>query len=329
MKRLGNTLIKLGIGFIVNIFTIISAILNIWEFIKLMLIRIVVKLPETFNAIIGTITSLLLIYAIFDPSIDDIGIKIVLVVSLLLISGLIIRFSKTITNLLCAFLMFVLGLLDTTYIIIFMRDSIMNLVDKYLNYCDSDLKAIERIYVFGFCYIFNLLAIVFSVSQTVLSLIMYPLLGLCGAGFTYWLFYIDYTAPILWSFEFWMSVLVIILFFNVGIYLAFIFSDAVKETKKDTDFDLFYIFKIYSNTFKNFSKKTTKKSHRKTNPEQPKTTNKYFEILGQTKSADELKRIYRKLAKEVHPDVNPSSVEESTKLMAELNEAYEYYLNKL
>lgn len=180
MKGLGNTLIKLGIGFIVNIFTIISAILNIWEFIKLMVIRIVAKLPGTFNAIIGTITSLLLIYAIFSPNIYDIGIKIVLVISLLLISGLIIRFSKTITNLLCALLMFVLGLLDTTCIIIFMRDSIMKMVDKYLNYCDSDLKTIERIYVFGFCYIFNLLAKVFSVSQTALSFIMYPLLSLCG-----------------------------------------------------------------------------------------------------------------------------------------------------
>lgn len=92
---------------------------------------------------------------------------------------------------------------------------------------------------------------------------------------------------------------------------------------------MFYIFKIYCNTFKNFSKKTTKNSHEETYPEQPKTTNKYFEILEQAKNADELKRLYRKLAKEVHPDVNPSSVEESTKLMAELNEAYEYYLNNL
>ena len=51
----------------------------------------------------------------------------------------------------------------------------------------------------------------------------------------------------------------------------------------------------------------------------------YYEVLGVSKTAtdEELKKAYRKLAKQYHPDANPDNKEEAEKKFKELNEAYE------
>lgn len=51
----------------------------------------------------------------------------------------------------------------------------------------------------------------------------------------------------------------------------------------------------------------------------------YYEVLGVSKTAtdDELKKAYRKLAKQYHPDANPDNKEQAEVKFKEINEAYE------
>ena len=51
----------------------------------------------------------------------------------------------------------------------------------------------------------------------------------------------------------------------------------------------------------------------------------YYEVLGVSKNAtdEELKKAYRKLAKQYHPDANPDNKEEAERKFKEINEAYE------
>jgi len=57
----------------------------------------------------------------------------------------------------------------------------------------------------------------------------------------------------------------------------------------------------------------------------PEGKRDYYEILGVARDADEqtIKKAYRKLALQYHPDRNPDNVEESTEKFKEISEAYE------
>ena len=59
------------------------------------------------------------------------------------------------------------------------------------------------------------------------------------------------------------------------------------------------------------------------------TKKDYYEVLGVNKNAtdEELKKAYRKLAKQYHPDANPDNKEEAEKKFKEINEAYETLSN--
>lgn len=327
MKKTINCIAKFGIGLIVNLFAILSTVLNIWEFVKMLVIRIVVKLPDIFTTVLGIFSALYTLYCIFTPDINSVGTKIFIIVMLFIVVGLLLRFSEFAINIVCAILMFIVSILDASYIIAFMRDSIFRLVDRYLNFCDSDLKVIERIYVFGTCYILNFFNKAFKAISRIFLIAVYPIMAVTSCWAGYWLFFIDSEAPTPWSLDFWMSIAVIALLIGAGIYLAYIINEVTSESEEDTDFGLFTVFEIYSDTFKNFSSRKTS-SNTYHEPEQPKETNEYFAMFAEITSLEELKKSYKRLAKEVHPDVSDLPADVACKKMADLNEAYKYFQNK-
>lgn len=328
MKKVFKAIAKLGIGLVVNLFAILSTILNVWEFVKMLVIRIIVKLPDIFTTVLGIFSALYTIYCIFSPDIGSTGTKIFIIVMLFIVVGLLIRFSEFAVGIVSAVLMFIIGILDASYIISFMRDSIFRLVDRYLNFCNSDLKAIERVYVFGTCYILNFFSKVFKVISRAFSIIVYSIMALVGGWAGYWMLFIDSEAPSLGSLDWWMSIALLALFVGAAIYIAYLINEVTGESAEDSDFGLFTVFEIYSETFENFS---SRKAHNDTyhhEPELPKETNEYFTVFAEFTSLEELKKAYKKLAKEVHPDVSELPTEVACKKMADLNEAYKYYLNK-
>lgn len=329
MKKTINCIAKFGIGLIVNLFAILSTVLNIWEFVKMLIIRIIVKLPDIFTTVLGIFSALYTLYCIFTPDINSVGTKIFIIVMLFIVVGLLLRFSEFAINIVCAILMFIVSILDASYIIAFMRDSIFKLVDRYLNFCDGDLKLFERIYVFGVCYVLNFFRKAFQTIGKITSIIIYPLFAAISGWAGYWLFFIDEEAPSIWSLDWWMSVAVIALLVGAGIYLAYLVNEVTTESAEDSDFGLFTVFEVYSDTFRNFSKgyqNSSDNTYFESN--EPKSTNEYYSLFASITSLEELKRTYKRLAKEVHPDVSNLPSDVACQKMADLNEAYKYFQNK-
>ena len=245
-----------------------------------------------------------------------------------IVVGLLIRFSEFVIGIVSAILMFVIEILDSGRLIAFMGNSIFSLVDRYLNFCD-DLKFIERIYVFGVCYVLNFFKKIFSAIGKVMSVAVYPLFVAISGWTGYWLFFIDDDGSAIWTLDWWLSIAVIALLVGVGIYLAYLVNEVAHESAEDSDFGLFTIFEVYSDTFKNFSKNyNTKNNDTNYEPEAPKPTNEYFTLFSNITTLDELKKTYKKLAKDVHPDVSDLPSDVACKKMADLNEAYKYFKNK-
>ncbi len=329
MKKTATIITKIGIGFITNLFVLLSVVLNIWEFFKSLTARIVTKLPLLFTAFVSIVSFLTLIAFIFSPDMfNSNGMKIFCCVILIVAASILIRLSDLIMGLVSALLLIVIELFNTVPIIGFMRDSFMKLVDKYLNYCNSDIKTIERLYIFGICYILNFLKNLFKTISVVFSIAIYPIFTVCAGIFGYWFVFIDSAAPTTGTLEWYISMAFVVVFAVIGICLAYVFNESVKEGIEDSDFDLFYIFEIYSNTYKNYSNKKYQGNRKNINQEENSKENQYFAMFSDAKSYDEVKKIYRKLSKEVHPDVSDLPEKEACMRMAELNNAYEYYENK-
>lgn len=328
MKHTINVTKKIVVGFIINLFAIISAVLNVWEFIKMFAVRIITKIPETFLSVLSIFSILFTIYCIFSPDFDSVGNRIFIIVMFVFLVGLLFSLSELTTNLICALLIFIVSLFNTSWMIAFMGNAIFSLVDRYLNYCDDNMTAFDRIYVFGICYILNFFRNTFKTIQKVLSIVIYPLFAV-GLGFLgYWLCFIDSLTPIMFSFNWWFCLTIIVLFIGAALYLAYCFNKTIDESAEDTDFGLFDIFEIYSETFKNFTNSKSQNNEQHTYTEEPKDENEYFILFSKMTSFEEVKKAYRKLAKEVHPDVSDLPPEVACKKMSDLNDAYKYFQNK-
>lgn len=323
VKDFTSVLCKFGIGFVVNLLAILSTILNLWEFVKNFAVNLVNKFPVFFLAVLSATGICCSVFFIASPEFPSIWLKLL---GLLFVWGFIavlFRFSKVITNFICTILEGFLSLLSVSNGIVFMRDAIQGLVDRYLNF-STDMRAIDRWYVFGVCFVINLFNKAFQIVRRVLVVAFYPALAIAGGWLGYWFTFVYLAPSELWSPGWWLSILMIALSGAIGIVVAYALNETVEDAMELADFDLFYVFEIYATTFRHFSHNDSSSAP----VEQPTTSNEYYILLSACTNLEDLKRNYKRMARDVHPDVSELPAQIACERMKELNEAYEYLRGK-
>lgn len=173
-----------------------------------------------------------------------------------------------------------------------------------------------------------------------ISIAMYAIFGGAGAYFSYQWIFASYDTSDYGAVDYIVSWAAIVAITAIAIYLGHCAAEAVKmatESVKPLD-ELFGVYaEFFRNTEGGDSHSHTNSggnSSSRNNYEQDQTDygaqyttyddNPYYQVLSAAQSAGELQKLYRGLAKKLHPDVcKEYSVEEATKRMAQLNNAYE------
>ncbi len=329
MRKIKNLFKKIVIGLTINLLVVIYLILNLWQFIMSFISLVLNNIYIIFVIILGALSFLFLIYCIFTPDINSIGVKIFMIVLCLIIVGLFIRFLNFLITIVNLVFNLMLKFLNAKKAIEVLRNLIVLWISRYIECTDSDIKTIERIYVFGTCYLLDFIRKILKVTSKVISVLIYPFLSIISGCFGFWLVFIASSTPKLWSLDWWLNICIIGVFVGIGAYLAYLISETVALSIETTEYDLFSIFRIYINSFKIFENSSYKHSEDNFVIKPDEKTNEFFVILNKYDSIDNLKKAYKKLAKEFHPDVSNHPADIACKKMADLNTAYEYFQTKI
>ena len=361
LKTVWNFVAKFFIGLTVNLLAILSSVLNVYEFGRNMLKKVIENLPDSLaviTVILGIIANLAFLVEIPEQGLLSVILYSVLFWVILL---LFLRFSHTIGTILCYILSGILEFISFEKLIDAMRNGIYSLVNAYFKRCGESLERIERYFVFAACWVIYWLRVALEWLQKIIRIIVYPLFVL-GFGFMIFsAFFMVSEPPVIWSAEWWIAILLIPAFGVGGGFLAFLFNEVIEESIEDSAFGLFDIFKEYWEVFRNFSddprdyakRKSTYyrreyqqhaywqqqqqaqnqhwQQQRQQQPPRPQPQppqNAYWATLSACTTFDELKRTYRNLAKEVHPDVSKLPPEEASNKMKQLNEAFDHFKSK-
>lgn len=320
MKNVWRIIVKIAIGLCVNLLTVLSCVFNLWEFVRAFALRIAEKIPNAFVYIVSGFGILGTVALVFNPN-EPFWSRLLLVLLLWLVLSFLIRYAGAIAAFLCAVLSFVLNILGAGWFVNLSREWIFSLGDCYINYCPSDIKPFERIYVFGICALLYWVDIGLEYARQILALLAYPAFAVGGVWVGYWFFFRFCEAPDLWSADWWLSIGFIVISTIIALCIAYVFNETMEASIEDSNFGLFDVFEQYWAVYANFFDKQS--SNPNTPMEQP-VANDYYILLAACTNLEDLKQNYKRMAKDVHPDVSTLPAEEACKRMAQLNEAYEY-----
>jgi len=180
----------------------------------------------------------------------------------------------------------------------------------------------------------------FEKLSSVISIAAYAIFGGAGVYFGYQWIFASYDISDYGAVDYIVSWAAIVAITCIAIYIGHCVAQAIRmatESVKPLD----ELFGVYAEFFRNteggdsnsHTASNDTSSSRK-NYEQDQSDcraqyaayedNPYYQFLSAAQSAEELQKLYRGLAKKLHPDVcKEYSVEEATKRMAQLNNAYE------
>ena len=202
----------------------------------------------------------------------------------------------------------------------------------FLDNCGDNSRRKDRV-IFLVPFLLHKIHWLFNKLQGLICYAMYPVTGILGMYLSYqWIFEAydaaDYNLSELlvgWAF--------VLLISGIFVYFGHCLADAIRTAAAAIS-PLDDVFSAYANFFKhmgcdNTNQKTdeyTKTYSEETQHQknEAQSDNPYYAILAEAENMDELKRLYRRYAKKLHPDVcKEYSQAESNRRQGLLNAAYE------
>lgn len=180
----------------------------------------------------------------------------------------------------------------------------------------------------------------FEKLSSAISIAAYAIFGGAGIYFSHQWIFASYDTSDYGAVDYIVSWAAIVAITCIAIYLGHCVAQAIRmatESVKPLD----ELFGVYAEFFKNTEGGDSSSHANSTGSDSSwysyeqeqheyhaqytnHKDNPYYQVLSAAKSAEELQKLYRGLAKKLHPDVcKEYSVEEATKRMAQLNNAYE------
>ena len=322
-------------AFVANLLTILGFFANIVQFVRNTLC-FAFEIPQTLvNLAAGFMgVSCILACVIMDETLVG---KIFAGIGFILIVILVHRLASFAAMLVQALLVAVLAFVDLSSFVNYSANHIYKAIINYTrDFGSNEPTRLDRILLFGIMSILHKLHVAFDKIRKIICILLYP----AFAGYAFWWIYHEFYGP-----QFDNSSLTVIdhaiAIFLIGfvtvlaLYLAYCFSSALREGAESVSV-LDHLYQTWSEAFRYAEPNSKQHNERtyqnnRTSEQHNEHTasdahcfneNEYYSVLLKAKDMQELKQIYRKLCKSLHPDVSQLPQEEATQEQAKLNNAY-------
>lgn len=235
-----------------------------------------------------------------------------------------------------------LNLFDFDGLTNFFASLLQKAIYRYMDLlcADNEPTKMDRYFLFGVSLVIHKINYIFEKLSSAICFAVYVVSGAAGLYFGYQWIIASYDTSGYKAMDFFVSYAAVVAVACIATYLGHCVAQAIKmatESVKPLD----ELFGVYAEFFRNTEggdshshSNSGGNSSSRNNYEQNQTDyraqyttyddNPYYQVLSAAQSAGELQKLYRGLAKKLHPDVcKEYSVEEATKRMAQLNNAYE------
>ena len=315
---------KLGIAMVSNVIAILALILNILQFG----INLIINLGTIASTVIQTGFWFMGIVVGVVPLFTADGSFLHKLLEAILSMGLMMAVSGVMCWLMdkISFLLSVtLGWVHFDRLIARFQNCMPRLFVAYMGLDgDAPLSPIDRYLLFGIFMILDKLLTILLLTLYAVRKWLYPVCGIAGAAFFGYQIFKDGVAD--WGATEYVTVAIVFCAIMVALLsVVKYFVEWLERIQSSSSVGLDETYRVYSRLFRNsestnHEQKASQDSTEHGHVYYADASNPYIIILSQANTLDELRKKYRRLAAELHPDV---AGEQSTERQQMLNDAYE------